>query len=265
MTELMRLETDRCSATFDPSDGGRLTSFTVAGRELLVQHGVDMFHWGSFVIAPWVGRLRDGVLHFQGKDYQFPLNSPPHALHGFATERAWQVVGDGVMAVELTDPWPWPCRVTQSTVLTDNYCSFEIRLESEAPMPAAMGWHPWFVRRLRASDGRDVEIELNVEPGLMWDNDSVGLPSGELVRPVERPWDYCFRALTAPPSVRWPGVLELTLESSCEDWVFFDRDEPGICVEPWTGPPNSVNMAQPTLVGPEQPMSAGLTWRWREL
>ncbi len=261
----MQLQAEGCNATFDPCDGGRLASFVVSGRELLVQDGVDAFHWGNFVIAPWVGRLRDGRMHFAGTDYHFPLNGAPHALHGLVTGRPWRVVTEGTMAIELTDPWPWPARIVQSAVLTEGQFSFEIRLESDEPMPAAVGWHPWFVRRLSAPDGSTVDIELDVEPGLMWANDPTGLPSGELTKPAQRPWDHCFRQLSAPPAVRWPGILELTVDSSCSEWVLYDKDRSGICIEPWSGPPNSLNMANPTIVSPGSPLIETMTWTWHSL
>ena len=62
MTANMKLAAEGCAAIFDPADGGWLTSFRVGDHELLVKHGRDVFHSGSFVIAPWVGRLRDARL-----------------------------------------------------------------------------------------------------------------------------------------------------------------------------------------------------------
>ena len=32
--------------------------------------------------------------------------------------------------------------------------------------------------------------------------------------------------------------LELTVSSDCEDWVVYDMENAGVCVEPWTSPPN---------------------------
>ena len=118
MTATMRLAVEGCEATFDPADGGRLSSFRVGDHELLVTRGKDVFHSGSFVIAPWVGRLRDAVLNYGGALYRFTPNSGPHAVHGLVTHRPWQITGDGELSVELDDPWPWPCRVVQRVVLT---------------------------------------------------------------------------------------------------------------------------------------------------
>jgi galactose mutarotase-like enzyme len=68
-----------------------------------------------------------------------------------------------------------------------------------------------------------------------------------------------------PPVVRWPGVLELTVDSDCDHWVLYDMDAAGICVEPWTGPPNSLNGTNPTIVAPRRPLQAVMSWTWRHL
>ncbi len=262
MSALVELSGDGCSATFDPEDGGRLTSFRVGDHELLVAQGRDVFHFGSFVIAPWVGRLRDGQLNYGGAQYQFPLNGGPHALHGLVTTRPWQVTGEGELSIELGDPWPWPCRVVQRTELAAGRATFHIELHARAAMPAAVAWHPWFVRRL-AGTPASAELELEAEPRLMWANDATGLPSGEMTAPLPRPWDYCFRDLAADPIVRWPGELELTVSSSCEDWVLYDMEESGVCIEPWTAPPNALNMPNPRIVTPETPLVTTMSWSWR--
>ncbi|MEW9806078.1 aldose 1-epimerase [Mesorhizobium sp. ZMM04-5] len=262
MSKTMQLTAEGCSATFDPEDGGRLTSFRVGDHELLVQQGADVFHFGSFVMAPWVGRLRNAKLNWEGKAYPFTANAGPHALHGLVTERPWQVTGDGEMSIELADPWPWPGRVVQRTELSAGRATFHIEVHARERMPVAVGWHPWFVRRLAGAPA-SAELELLVEPGIMWANDEVDLPNGTMTVPVSRPWDYCFRDLRADPVVRWPGQLELTVSSACPDWVIYDMEESGVCVEPWTAPPNSINMPNPQVIGPDAPLAASMTWTWR--
>jgi len=262
MTAPMKLTAEGCAATFDPDDGGRLVSFRVGDHELLVAEGADVFHSGSFVIAPWVGRLREARFSHRGTEYRFPQNSGPHALHGLATDRPWRVTGEGELTIELGHPWPWPCRVVQRTQLGAGRAAFHIEVHAREPMPAAVGWHPWFVRRL-AGTPKSAELELDIEPRLMWANDVDGLPNGELTAPAPRPWDYCFRQLRADPVARWPGELELTVGSDCEDWVIYDMEESGVCVEPWTAPPNSLNLPNPRIVTPEAPLVATMTWTWR--
>jgi aldose 1-epimerase len=262
MTATMRLKAEGCVATFDPADGGRLSSFRVGDHELLVAHGKDLFHFGSFVVAPWVGRLRHARLDYRGVQHCFIANSGPHALHGLVTDRPWRVTGDGELSIELGAPWPWPCRVVQRAELSAGRATFRIEVHAREAMPAAVGWHPWIVRRL-AGTPKSAELELDVEPRLMWANDGDGLPSGKLTAPAPRPWDYCFRDLSGEPIVRWPGELQLTVGSNCEDWVIYDMEEAGVCVEPWTAPPNSLNMPNPRIVTPDAPLAASMTWTWR--
>jgi aldose 1-epimerase len=264
----VRLVAGGTSAVVDPAAGGRVTSLRVSDHELLVANGSDDFHWGSFPMAPWVGRLRHGRLAVDGDVVELPRNAGPHALHGLVTERAWQVTRQGGSSVDLAvelgtadDPWPWPCRVTQSVALREGGMDFRLGVQAGQAMPADIGWHPWFVRTVSTADG-SVEAELDVRGGRIYLNDAEGLPSGEFGAPPPRPWDYCFIGLERPPAVRWPGFLEITVDSDCDHWVIYDQEQAGICVEPWTGPPNSLNGPTPTIVTPDRPLEATMTWSW---
>jgi aldose 1-epimerase len=249
-----------------PEEGGRLASLEIDGWQLLVPAGRDIFHWGNFAMAPWVGRLRGGALRFRGSEHRFPLNAPPHALHGLVTDRPWHEDGPGMLSIDLPAIWPWRGRVTHRLLLGPDTLDFRLELTVDEPMPAALGWHPWFSTWITDPHGHRVgPIVLDARPRHMYANDEDGLPSGELVPPAPRPWDYCFRDLAMPPSVQWPGVLDLTIESSCPDWVIYDQEPQGLCVEPWTAPPNALNLPDPPVVTPDLPLVATMRWRWRRL
>ena len=47
--------------------------------------------------------------------------------------------------------------------------------------------------------------------------------------------------LRRPPVLRWPGFLELTIESECPDWVVYTEPVDAMCVEPQTAPPDALN------------------------
>lgn len=261
----LRLAADGTVALLDPQ-GGRLSSLVVRGRELLVQHGGDVFHWGSFPMAPWVGRVRRGRFRFAGKDYQLPLNAGPHALHGLVTDLPWTVTGPGQLEVQLGDPWPWPCHIAQTVAVSDDRIEFTIEVQAQETMPADVGWHPWFNRVLVDHAGTSSGlIQLEVDASAMYLNDEEHLPTGRLGPPAPRPWDYCFVGLARPPVVRWADVLEVTVHSDCSHWVIYDRESPGICVEPWTGPPNSLNLPNGSTVTPDRPLRASMCWAWRHL
>ncbi len=94
--------------------------------------------------------------------------------------------------------------------------------------------------------------------------DADGIATDQTVTPGPGPWDDCFLDLRRPPVVRWPGFLELTIESDCPAWVVYTALPDAICVEPQTAPPNAVN-TDPTVVRPGEPLIAEMTWRWRSL
>ena len=262
----MDLESDGCRAVIEPALGGRLASFSIDGRELLVRTGSDLFHWGSFAMAPWVGRLRNGAFSWNTIEYRLPLNAGRHALHGLVTPLAWQEVGPGTVSVDLPEPWPWRGRVVHSMELECGQARFRLELRAEGQMPAALGWHPWFVREVAAPDGSVAgPIVLDARPGAMYGNDETGLPSGELVAPADGPWDNAFVDPAEAPRVTWPGFLELTVDSSCPVYVLCDSEPQGICIEPWTAPPNSLNMPGQAVAVPGGQMVATMTWHWRRL
>ena len=268
MTEtLSQIEADGCRALIDLEHGGRLASLVVDGWELVAGEGADIYHWGNFVLAPWTGRLRQGRFTHDGHEYRFPMTDPPNALHGLVVDEPWQLIEPGVVAIELRPPWPWRGRVIHLMRLFGDRLESRLELHADEPMPAAMGWHPWFPAHLTGPRGqRAGPVELIASPGRMYANDEQGLPSGELTPPVPQPWDYCFVDLAAAPRLRWPRNdgpdLEVVVESDCPCWVLYDMEPQAIAVEPWTAPPDSLNMPSPAMVTPEAPLVASMMWRW---
>ena len=268
----MRLDAGRTRMVIDLEQGGRIASLLVDGRELLVTSGFGSFGWGSFPMVPFAGRLRDARLEFGGRTYELPANEPPHALHGTAFERPWQVVEGETSTItcELGPPWPFRGRVSQRFGLAADGLDIAMELEADEPQPATIGLHPWFRRHLVAGSGADTNeggaplgdaLELDIEPAAMYRLGPDGIPTGALVRPDPRPWDDCFVGLARPPVLRWPGALRLTVESTADHWVVYDEQVEGICVEPQTGPPNGPNLA-PRIVTPGDPLRIAMTWRW---
>ena len=259
--EALRLSAPGVELVVDIVAGGRLASLVVDGHEVLRTADDGPFTWGAFPMAPFAGRLRDAVLSFGGVNHQLPVSLPPHAIHGTVLHRRWQVVGDAAIATELGPDWPFAGGVVQRFELANDHLTCRMELLADEPMPASIGWHPYFVRRIPGVAG---ELELDFDAGAMYVRDAAGIPTGELVPPPPGPWDDCFTDLRRPPVLRWPGFLELTIESDCPDWVVYTVPEDTICVEPQTAPPDALN-TDPTVIQPDRPLVAEMTWRWRSL
>jgi aldose 1-epimerase len=257
------LAADGVKATISPSDGGRITSFRLGGRELLVTEGRGPFETGCFPMAPFAGRIRDARFWFRGREWRLPRNGAPHAIHGSVASRPWRQLGATSIAVDLGPYWPFKGQVTQTFELTAERFRVRMELIAHESMPAVIGWHPWFRWTLGDEDEAASErAELRLEAALMYERADDGVAIGRLVEPTAGPWDDCFTGLVRPPVIRWPGVAELTVASSCAELVVFTASDHGLCVEPQTGPPDAANL-RPRIVEPGVPLRADMTWTWR--
>ena len=242
------------------ADGGRVTSFRLDGQELIARVDDGPIWWGSYPMVPFAGRIRRGRFSFGGRDYTLPQNMAPHAIHGVVFDRPWDVVSGDSMSVRLGEPWPFAGTVTQRFELAPDRVRVTLELAADEPMPASMGWHPWFRRHLDGDGGDGVVLWF--DPGRMYERDDDYIATGRLIEPAPQPWDDCFTDLLADPVLAWPGGPELTLSSNCDDWVVFNMRDDALCVEPQTAPPDAVNH-DPTIVEPGRPLVAWMDWRWR--
>lgn len=267
----LHLAADGVAAVVDLERGGRLASFVVEGREVLVTEGVGPIAWGSFPMVPYAGRVRNGWFEFRGRRWDLPAKSPPHAIHGTVLDRPWEALDDRTITTALGPAWPFAGRVTQRFELEPGRFTSRLELHADEPMPASLGWHPWFRRRPpAAADGMPPgpepgDLVLDLDARAMFRRDDEGITTRDLVVPPPTgPWDDCFTDLRRPPVLRWPGFLELTIESDCPAWVVYTVPTEALCVEPQTAPPDALNSG-PTVVEPGQPLAAEMVWTWRSL
>jgi aldose 1-epimerase len=257
---LLRLAAGDATLLISPQDGGRISSLTIGGRELIARVDDGPIWWGSYPMAPYAGRVRDGRFTFGGETWTLPLDMPPHAIHGVVYNRPWTIVDAWTISIDLAEPWPFAGTVTQRFALEPGLMRVIMELHAAEPMPASIGWHPWFRRRLEPGSSAE-DVTLRFAPEVMFERDPAGIPTGALIPPTPRPWDDCFTGVRHDPALRWPDGLELSIGSSCDCWVVFDQRDDAICVEPQTAPPDAINQF-PTIVEPDDPMIAAMEWRW---
>ena len=133
-------------------------------------------------------------------------------------------------------------------------CTASCRSSARRPtFPAAIGWHPWFLKpeRLSFRPTRDVLRR-----------DGIGLPTAELIEPVPGPWDDTFLN-DAPVALHYPGraiASTVTVRSDCDHWVVYDQPRYATCVEPQSGPPDALDDAAARASPPDDPLG-----RWMEI
>ncbi|MCB0991458.1 MAG: hypothetical protein R2770_06455 [Acidimicrobiales bacterium] len=243
--------------------GGRITSLRVDGMELiLAQHEAEpagITRWGLFPMAPWCGRLGRGRLTWTDKIHRFPLTHPPHAIHGLVHDIDWTVVDDTTMTVELPKPWPFGGRVTQRLELTPQYLTVHGEVTAgDVPMPAMLGWHPWFRRQL--ARGKKAALSILAESSYL--TDETLLPTGALGPVPAQPWDTCLVDLLLDPVIDWPNALTVTISSSFDHWVVYTEPQNAFCVEPQSGPPNEPNI-DPHILQPGESLTGSITIAWQ--
>ncbi|MFF2653048.1 aldose 1-epimerase [Streptomyces sp. NPDC058045] len=266
MTEDVVLSTAGAEAVVRPANGCRVSSLRVQDVELLRQGD----HYGCFPMAPWCGRIRDGRFREGATVHQMPLNDPPHAIHGTARDAPWRTArttkDEAVFTYDLTDPWPYPGRVTQVVTLTPDSLTLSLAVEAhESSFPAQLGWHPWFLRGLAGDDPHLAGARVDFAPAWQEERGPDHLPTGQRIDKRPGPWDDCFGMPDGVDvSVTWPGRLRLDVTSR-EQWVVvYDEQDEAVCVEPQTGPPDGLNTT-PRLVTPIDPLEATTTWTWHHL
>lgn len=247
----------------DLLDGGRITSLAVNGVELLGGVGTGVIEHGSFVMVPWAGRIRDGVLRVEGVEHHLPTDrTHPHAGHGLVMDRPWDVVAEAGPALtircDLDARWPFLGHVVQEFRLAADLLAERIEVHAEgAAFPATVGWHPWFRRVL--DSGSVAELGFTAEGMLV--RDPAGIPSGELVPVPAGPWDDCFTGVQWPMTVTWPDAVTLRITSDAQFAVVYDELDEAFCVEPQSGPPDGPNTS-PRMVRPGEPLVVSTWWAW---
>jgi len=280
----VRLESAGNHVEIAPDEGGRLASLVVAGEERLVtappaDQANPELRWGCYVMAPWVGRVRNARFGWNGRAVRLAANFGAHAIHGLVTDRAWRVLGTtpaeaSLACVPEDAPWPFTgLQVVHEVALGPDHLALQIRLAAgAAAMPAAVGWHPWF----RRPDAGDIVLTVDAAAHLVVDGEQV--PTGatalvdgttDLRAPAalgDRRLDHTYLRPRPPAVLSWPD-LRLSAEfGHTVAAVQVNTPPEGVCVEPQTAWPDAVNLhgldTGLVTLQPGEQLIATTTWRW---
>ena len=269
---MIELAAEGGMATIDAERGGRLASLRAGEQELLVgpsDDADDSIRWGCYLMAPWPGRLADARLAWHGRTTQLERTHGRHAIHGLVTRVPWRVDRADATSAELSvsldrGGWPFGGRVRQRFHLAPGRLEMEATIVAgEQQMPAALGWHPWFLRR--------------GDPALLVGGDDVletrgMIPTGRLVpvagkldlraapRLGRRRLDDAYVGVRPPVEIAWP---DLTLRLETEPWlstVVVYTPPHALCVEPQTAAPNLGEGVR--TLQPGESLRAALTMAW---
>jgi aldose 1-epimerase len=266
--EILSLAAGELTLELLPALGAAVSTLRFAGRDVLrpmAADASDPFETAAFALVPFANRIADGRFRVGEREVRIERNAPgqAHPLHGHAWRRPWRVESAvrerAVLSYEhAADSWPWRYAATQTLTLTADRLEVALTVENRdaTPMPAGLGWHPYFHK------GRGARLKAHLEG--VWLIDEQFLPvrlapgtrfaqwglGDEVARPELI--DHCHTG--------WPGVaqillpeerLRLTLTASRElHWlhIYSPPDKDFFCVEPVSQMPNAVNRSAPPAV-----------------
>lgn len=256
---MIELHEGSAKCNVSAGDGGRVGGLTVGATDLLIGPNPALLAagWGSYPMVPWAGRIRNGRFTFDAVEYQLPINFETHAIHGTGFERAWEVVDRDARSCVLQCQLGWVLGGESEQVIElsgDSLtCTLTVRA-GDTPMPASIGWHPWFVK--------PHQVDLRFDRMYLRDDDYI--TDGRVVSPPPPPpWDDCFAGPMTTPRL-WIGNLEVSIASDCEYWVVYDMPAHAICVEPQTATPDAFNLGGAVRLEPGDELRRSMTIAWTE-
>jgi aldose 1-epimerase len=268
------LEAGSARATIDPERGGRLASLAIGGRELLVgppSPDDRSIRWGAFLMAPWPGRLAGASFAWQGRRIQLARTHGRHAIHGVGWDRAWGVTERSASAAALeldlaAAGWPPGGVVRERLTLRAGELRLDAELVAHDGMPAALGWHPWFIRgggplRLRVDAERVLETIGMIPTGRhLPAAGRLDLRSGpELGR---RRLDHTYVEARSPAVLDWTDLrLTLSFQPSPASLVVYTPPH-AVCVEPQTAPPNALAATGARILEAGETLTSSVVLAW---
>ncbi|MDV5822703.1 aldose 1-epimerase [Sphingobium naphthae] len=265
-------------AALSPAIGGSMTALMLDGVDLLrrAPDGADdPLAMASFPLVPYANRIAQGRFAFDGADHQLPRNfgDHPHSIHGFGWQASWTAKATGADHVLLVHDhpgntgWPWPYHAEQQVMLRPAQLSVSLSLLNvgDRPMPAGLGFHPYFVA--------DAGTRLCFAAGSLWLSTPDMLPQREAPADTLGDWsrpapvqgtsliDNVYGGWHGSAIVERSDGLRLTLTATGADWLHVYRP-PGsdhFCLEPVSHMPDAINRGGMAVLQPGETARLAMT------
>lgn len=208
---------------------------------------------GCYPLVPFSNRVAHATLVWNGTSHPLVGNfaPEPHAIHGVAWMRPWQVLDAGddfaLLSFEHQADASWPFAFDCSQAFRLSPAALEVTLsatnQSDETVPFGLGWHPFFVKRPasrvrfqaagRWEMGPDkLPTQRHANPGMDVDSDSLDI-------------DHCFDGWRGEVVVQDPQMA-VRLRSSLDHLVVYTNSRCDfVAIEPVSHVNNAVNMAGP--------------------
>lgn len=264
--DTVALESGTASVDVAPACGARLIAFDIGGDPVLrravpsSRQSPPPYSSAGFPLIPYSGPIFGGGFHFGGTFHLLARNltDEPDATHGYAWLMPWQITEQSRSTLSLTldyqpapdhFPFAWSAALTYRLDDTALRVDLAITNTDRRPMPAGMGFHPYFPRAARTT--------LQFTHGGVWPPDS---DDALRVTPAPLPGldfnaardltgfsaDRCYEHWDGTATLRYADGRVTTLMASPtfgKLQLYAPWDDPFVCVEPVTNANDGFNRA----------------------
>jgi aldose 1-epimerase len=248
-----------------PEVGGALAKLTWRGQPIVrdtPSGTANPFDTGCFPLVPFTNRIALGKFRFQGRDVTLPPNrrGDIHPLHGQGYRGSWTVAEltkerAVLRFVHPAGEWPWRYEAEEIYSLEGARLriSLSVRNTDTQPMPAGLGFHPYFPR--------PADTQFRMDFAGVWLVDETLIPTKPLPAPGLTDWrnatrvssaaptDHCHYGWRSPAVITYPSAgFKLTISASdIFRWfqLYIPEGQDFFCAEPASHMPDPFN--QPVL------------------
>jgi aldose 1-epimerase len=212
-----------------------------------------------FPLVPYSNRIKHGLLNWQEKSSQLPLNHLPekHSIHGHGWQLPWKVIHKNETSLTLEynykkAEWPFSYSARQVFTLKGSALNIELSLvnHSTSQMPAGLGLHPYFsltketsltcsVDKMWAVNDESMPTTLGDAPTALASSEGLLITNSKL--------DNVLTGFSGAATVVWPewrAEADITTSSNCKFIVVYSpKDQHYFCFEPVTHITDAINMS----------------------
>ena len=254
------IEADDYALAINPEIGGSLSAFRWRGHDIMRSAvGDGVLDSSCFPLVPFSNRIAGSRFEFGGRTVQLTPNHPTApqepVLHGFGWTSHWDVVEKSdrhaIIGLEYREgPWPWQFRARAEYALDASglRASLSIRNLADSPMPAGLGFHPYFPRTPQT-------VYRGLHHG-EWQVDEACLPLGLKRHSQPRDWwggqpvdtrivDTVYAGREGHLDIIWPERKLVARISPSDELdctvIYVPQGEDYFCVEPVSHATDAIN------------------------
>lgn len=273
---MIAIESGAFRLVASPAAGGSIAALDWHGQPMLrAGSGTDVLNSACFPLVPFSNRIAGSRFRFDGREVVLQPNHPDDrsepVLHGHGWQRPWTVTAHQPdrLALALDLPardWPWPFLAEQTFTLEQSSAALTLSIANrgDTPMPAGLGFHPYFHRTATT-----LLIARHLSE---WQVDGACLPTTLDARDTAIDWwagqpvasrtvDTVYTARQGDLTILWPerrlGLTMAPDDSLPCTTIYVPAGADYFCVEPVSHMTDAVNRA------PEQMRVLAPGQRWQ--